>query len=206
MRVMIVTQSQDELLNDWLTRIRSGKRSMLIKAILLYAIQHNIPEQISLNLYAPETCSDAAREDQNVDHPTKPADSEKGVSKSAASLQENFNSGPIKMLVPQDEQLVQNTLAPTSLEPKQTPRWKIDRGDWNGPCLEIGESLSSEEWSNLSETEQEIFMLAHVPIEFGDEKAKVVLIVPSPKARDIMELEDLYNLASAIYGESLELR
>lgn len=200
MRVMIVTQSQDELLNDWLTRIRPGKRSMLIKAILLYAIQHNIPDRISLNLYAPETCSDAAREDQNVDHPTKPSDTKKGISKSAASLQENFNSGPIKMLVPQSEQKVQNTLAP-----KQTPRWKIDRGEWNGPYLEIGESLSSEEWSNLSTTEREIFMLAHVPIELDDDRAKAVILVPSPKARDIIELEDLYLLASAIYGESLGL-
>ncbi len=200
MRVMIVTQSQDELLNDWLMRIRSGKRSMLIKAILLYAIKHNIPDRISLDLFTPEACSDAAREDQNVDHSNKTADSDKSISKKATSFQENVDSGPKKILVPQGKQQVQNTPAP-----KQTPRWKIDHGEWGGPYLEIGESLSIEVWSNLSVKEREIFMLAHIPIEFGDERAKVVLVVPSPKARDIVELEELYEFASFIYGESLGL-
>lgn len=199
MRMVIVINPEEKDLSDWLAGVQSGKRSMVIKAILRYAIEHNLTERIPLMVLAPSNPeSPGGRRLTRLVEPDQPA----GVgAKAGPSGQGGLPERAMVATETDSATSIRTILAPTeqaaSTPPVNelgTPRWKKDKSLWEGPYLEIGETLKAEIWDALSTEDRNRFIMAHVPIEMDDDKARCALVAISRKARDLDELEDLYGI------------
>ena len=199
MKTCIVTTQEDSLLNDWLKNIQPGKRAMMIKAVLRFAIENDIISKIPLNaLNKKNPESPGGRRLTRLVEPDQPAgvgakagpSEQAGLPERAMVATETDSATSIRTILAPAEQA-----APTTpVNELGTPRWKKDKSLWEGPYLEIGETLKAEIWDALSTEDRNRFIMAHVPIEMDDDKARCALVAISRKARDLDELEDLYGI------------
>ena len=212
MRMVIVIRPEDSDLIEWLGGVQSGKRSMVIKAILRYAIEHNLAEHIPLMVLTPSrgespdrkrltrlvetgTPTAAARQSGQSGDSGQPDD--RGTVKPPAAAPEGAGLPQTLPATSRPGNTADQPAGAPTTDNRGTPRWKRDKSLWRGPYLEIGDTLSTDIWERLSNEDRDQFILAHVPEEISEEMAMAALKSLSPKARDINELTDLYKILSS---------
>ena len=201
-RVSFYLYAEDEDLGQWLSRMPNRLKSSFVKAALRYVMNNGLEKQISMDAImmaspvpkarrkssgpadgmAPETPQPRRAVPADV-----PSRSERAEDPGRKRMAESQASPPARAPVPTTLQEMQEMFAPRSQ----------NRHGWKGPMLQIGESLDLALWEAMPEEEKIAFTLAHMPDEASQEIRDRAIKTLSPKARDMLELEEMCALMIA---------